>query len=109
MERVHTLIDPLRALAGATFLAAAMGAALLPAAAGAQEVDAAPVPATVNINSADAATLAEALSGVGASRAEAIVRYREMYGPFESIEELAEVSGVGSATLERNRERITLE
>ena len=109
MERVRTLIEPLRALAGAAFLAAAVGAALLPAAAGAQEVDAAPVPATVNINSADAATLAATLSGVGSSRAEAIVRYREMYGPFESIEELAEVSGVGSATLERNRERITLD
>ena len=109
MERVRTLIDPLRALAGAAILSAAVAAALLPAAAGAQEVDAAPVPATVNINSADAATLAEALSGVGSSRAEAIVRYREMYGPFESIEELAEVSGVGSATLERNRQRITLE
>ena len=109
MERVRTLIDPLRALAGATILSAAVAAALLPAAADAQEVGAAPAPATVNINSADAATLAEALSGVGVSRAEAIVRYREMYGPFESIEELVEVSGVGSATLERNRERIALE
>ena len=109
MERVRTLIDPLRALAGAAILTAAVAAALLPVAAGAQEVDTAPVPATVNINSADAATLAETLSGVGSSRAEAIVRYRELYGPFESIEELAEVSGVGNATLERNRGRITLE
>ena len=109
MERVRTLIDPLRALAGAALFAAAVAAALLPAAAGAQEVDAAPLPVTVNINSADAATLAEALTGVGSSRAEAIVRYREMYGPFESIEELAEVSGIGSATLERNRGSITLE
>jgi competence protein ComEA len=109
MERVRTLIDPLRTLTGAAILAAAVAAALLPVTAGAQEADAAPVPVTVNINSADAATLAEALSGVGSSRAEAIVRYREMYGPFESIEELAEVSGVGSATLERNRGRITLE
>ena len=109
MERVRTLTDPLRALAGAAILTAAVAAALLPAAAGAQEPDAVAAPATVNINNADAVTLADALSGVGASRAEAIVRYREMYGPFESIEELAEVSGVGSATLERNRERIKLD
>ncbi|KGE03318.1 ComEA family DNA-binding protein [Pseudohaliea rubra] len=109
MKKPTTQLYPFRALAGAAFLAAAIGAALLPAPAGAQEVEPASAPATVNINSADPATLAEALSGVGSSRAEAIVRYREMYGPFESVEELAEVSGVGSTTLERNRERITLE
>jgi competence protein ComEA len=37
------------------------------------------------------------------------VRYREQFGPFESIEELTEVRGIGAATLERNRERIRLE
>ena len=57
----------------------------------------------ININTASAAELAEALSGVGGARAEAIVRYREQFGPFESIEELGEVSGIGSATIERNR------
>ena len=107
MEKLRTFIDPLRALAGATFLAAALAAALQPATAGAQEAE--PLPATVNINRADAGALAEGLQGIGSSRAEAIVRYREMYGPFESVEELVEVSGVGSATLERNRDRITLE
>lgn len=63
----------------------------------------------VNINTADAAELSSVLQGVGRARAEAIVQYREMYGPFESIEELMDVSGVGEATLARNREAITLE
>jgi competence protein ComEA len=59
--------------------------------------------AVVDINTASASELAAGLNGVGASRAEAIVRYREQFGPFESIEELAEVSGIGPATVERNR------
>lgn len=64
--------------------------------------------APVNINTAEAAELAERLSGVGANRAEAIVRYREQFGPFESIEELTEVTGIGLATVERNRDIIRL-
>jgi len=64
--------------------------------------------AAVNINTASAEQLAAGLNGIGASRAEAIVRYREMYGPFESVDELAEVAGIGSATVERNRAMITL-
>ncbi|MEO1080455.1 MAG: ComEA family DNA-binding protein [Pseudomonadota bacterium] len=60
--------------------------------------------AGININTASASELADALSGVGGARAEAIVRYREQFGPFESIEELSEVSGIGSATIERNRD-----
>ncbi len=65
--------------------------------------------AVININTANAEELASGLTGVGGSRAEAIVRYREQFGPFESIEELAEVSGIGMATVERNREHIRLE
>lgn len=68
-----------------------------------------PMVAEVNINTADAATLARQLSGVGLSRAEEIIRYREAYGPFAAIEELSEVKGIGPATLERNRALITLE
>lgn len=63
---------------------------------------------TVNINIADAAELAEALNGIGLSRAQAIVRYREQFGPFESVDELSEVSGIGSATLEKNRRIIQI-
>lgn len=75
----------------------------------AQEVAAVPAVATININSADAQTLAAGLNGVGQSRATEIVRYRETYGPFASIEELTEVKGIGKSTLEKNRALITLE
>lgn len=63
----------------------------------------------VNINEADADTLADVLQGVGASRAQAIIEYREQNGPFDSLEELTEVKGIGAATLDINRERIVLE
>ena len=63
----------------------------------------------VNINEADADTLAAVLQGVGASRARAIVEYREEHGPFTSIEELVEVNGIGEATLRLNLERLRLD
>ena len=63
----------------------------------------------VNINTASAAEIAEALSGVGGSKADAIVRYREQFGPFESVEELTEVQGIGDATLLRNRALLRIE
>ena len=63
---------------------------------------------TVDINTADAATLAAVLDGVGEAKAEAIIAYREEHGPFESVDELAEVKGIGLKTLEKNRDRITL-
>lgn len=63
----------------------------------------------VNINTATAEQLAEALTGVGEARAEAIVTYREENGDFEHIDELVEVRGIGLATVDRNRDRILLE
>jgi competence protein ComEA len=63
---------------------------------------------TVNINSADAATLAAELDGVGMARAEAIVAYRQKVGRFESAEQLLDVSGIGPRILEWNQERIVL-
>lgn len=63
----------------------------------------------VNINEADAKTLADVLVGVGDSKAKAIVEFREQHGPFTSIEQLIDVNGIGDAILSQNRERITLE
>lgn len=63
----------------------------------------------ININTADAATLAAGLQGVGVARAEEIIRYREAYGVFSSPDELTDVKGIGQATLNRNRAVITLE
>lgn len=60
----------------------------------------------VNINTADAATIAASLNGVGEAKAEAIVAYRKENGPFKSPEQLAEVKGIGLKTVEKNRELI---
>lgn len=62
----------------------------------------------VDINSADAATLAERLNGVGRAKAEAIVAYREANGPFRSVDQLASVKGIGLKTVEKNREVMTV-
>ena len=60
-------------------------------------------------NTAGVQTLAANLKGVGESRAAEIVRYRETFGAFDSVEELVEVKGIGSSTLDMNRDVITLE
>jgi competence protein ComEA len=63
----------------------------------------------VNINSADAATIARELKGIGLSKAEAIVEYRQKHGPFHSADELASVRGIGRKTIEHNRADIRLD
>lgn len=62
----------------------------------------------VNVNTADAAAIAAALNGVGASKAEAIVAYRQEHGPFKSAEQLAQVKGIGLKTVEKNIDRIVV-
>jgi competence protein ComEA len=64
--------------------------------------------AQVDINHADAKTLAESLQGVGLVKAEAIVAYREANGPFERIEDLARVNGIGARTIAANRDAIVI-
>jgi len=65
--------------------------------------------AQVNINTADANTLSTELSGIGQSKAEAIVAYREQHGPYKQVEDLTNVKGIGIATIEKNKTKITLE
>ncbi len=62
----------------------------------------------VNINTADAATLAEGLKGVGQSKAEAIVAYRKEHGAFKSPEQLADVKGIGDKLVQKNHDRIVV-
>ncbi|AQQ69494.1 hypothetical protein Mag101_10115 [Microbulbifer agarilyticus] len=62
----------------------------------------------VSLNTATAEELADALDGVGVTRAELIVQYREENGSFSSVEELLEIKGIGVATLEKNKSRIQL-
>jgi competence protein ComEA len=63
----------------------------------------------VNINSADAATIARELKGIGPAKAEAIVEYRQKHGPFRSADELAQVRGIGQKTIEHNRADIRID
>ena len=62
----------------------------------------------VNINTADAQTIADSLNGIGIKKAEAIVAYREKNGDFKTIESLTAVSGVGEKTVEKNKADILL-
>jgi competence protein ComEA len=62
----------------------------------------------VNINTADAAAIAEELSGVGMKKAQAIIDYRKSNGDFKTIESLTEVKGIGLKTVEKNRDVIEL-
>ena len=63
----------------------------------------------VDINSADASTIAAAVTGIGPVRAEAIVAYREANGPFASVDDLVLVKGIGGATLEKVRSQLTVD
>jgi competence protein ComEA len=63
--------------------------------------------APVNINTASETDL-ETLDGVGPVTAAAIIQYRTQHGPFRSIEDLVDVSGIGPATLEQLRPFITV-
>ncbi|MFO7154312.1 MAG: helix-hairpin-helix domain-containing protein [Caldicoprobacter oshimai] len=61
----------------------------------------------VNINTADEATL-DTLPGIGPSKAKRIIEYREQNGPFKSVEEIKNVSGIGDKTFEQLKDLITV-
>ena len=77
-------------LVGAALAAASLGAAAGP----------------VNINTADAATLATELQGVGPKLAQAIVKDRQEHGKFDKPEALTRVKGIGDHIVELNRANI---
>jgi competence protein ComEA len=60
----------------------------------------------VNVNTANAEAISEALQGVGLSKAKAIVEYRPKHGPFKAPEDLSLVKGIGERTVELNRDDI---
>ncbi len=62
----------------------------------------------VNINAADAQTLAANINGVGDKKAAEIIRYRETYGPFKTIDELENIKGIGPKLIEKNRSNLLI-
>ncbi|WP_434636018.1 helix-hairpin-helix domain-containing protein [Klebsiella sp. I138] len=62
----------------------------------------------VSINSASAEELVQAMNGVGLKKAQAIVSYREEYGPFKTVDDLRQVPGMGHSLVERNLSHLML-
>ncbi|WP_233434878.1 helix-hairpin-helix domain-containing protein [Mesobacillus jeotgali] len=62
---------------------------------------------TVNLNSAGSSEL-QTLPGIGPAKADAIIEYREMNGPYKSIEDLKEISGIGDKTFEKLKDLISV-
>ena len=63
----------------------------------------------VDVNTADAKTLARELQGVGMAKAEAIVSYREKNGPFKTADDLAKVKGLGKKLIDQNKANLKFE
>ncbi|MBS3780022.1 MAG: helix-hairpin-helix domain-containing protein [Desulfovermiculus sp.] len=61
----------------------------------------------ININTASVEVLVE-LNGIGETLAQRIVEYRQQ-SPFESVEEVMEVKGIGQGTFEKIKDHITVE
>ena len=64
--------------------------------------------ATININQASEGELVS-LHGIGSSKAQAIILYREMFGSFKTVDELTKVKGIGAKIVEKNRRRLTVQ
>lgn len=62
----------------------------------------------INLNTATATEISQ-LKGIGMKYAERIVQYRDKNGPFKNVEDLLNVQGIGPKTLEKNKDRITVE
>ena len=62
----------------------------------------------ININRATEGELT-LLHGIGSSKAQAIILYREMFGSFKTVDELTKVKGIGAKTIEKNRGRLSVQ
>jgi competence protein ComEA len=58
---------------------------------------------SVNINTANAQTLAKMIKGIGLKKAQAIVAYRNHHGRFKTVDQLQNVKGIGKKTIDRSR------
>jgi competence protein ComEA len=71
------------------------------------EVEKEEPPQKVNLNRAEA-WLLQALPGIGETRAQAIIDYRQQNGQFDNINELTKVEGIGTATYEKIKQLVTV-
>lgn len=62
----------------------------------------------VDINTADAATIDQVMFGIGAKKAEAIVKYRQEHGVFTSLQDLEKVPGIGAKIVESNKDKLVV-
>jgi competence protein ComEA len=97
LGRPAPAVDP-AAISGAT-----TGASAAPGAPGGQR----PLQGPVDVNTATAEQL-DVLPGVGPATAQAIVAEREAHGPFESVDDLDRVKGIGPSKLEQLRDLVTV-
>lgn len=75
---------------------------------GKKAVNSVPAPVKISLNTADAEMFAANLIGVGLKKAQAIVDYRQKYGPFTAPSQLAEVPGFGVVLMKQNLARLKL-
>ncbi|MEJ2362349.1 MAG: ComEA family DNA-binding protein [Gammaproteobacteria bacterium] len=64
--------------------------------------------APVNINKADAKTLAKNINGIGPAKAQAIVKYRRENGAFKAVHDLTKVKGIGEKLIVKNKDDLQL-
>ena len=62
----------------------------------------------VKLTAPSSAEELKTLSGIGDVLAERIIAYRETYGPFQTVEDIQKVEGIGVKTYEANRDRMTV-
>ncbi|WP_194791759.1 ComEA family DNA-binding protein [Pseudomonas sp. UFMG81] len=103
------LLLPIFASASFLLSAAPANTASVPISASAEQVEMQASQPRLDLNKADALTLQTTLNGIGKTKADAIVAYREQQGPFTSVDELLEIKGIGKALLDRNRDKLMVE
>lgn len=62
----------------------------------------------LNLNTANEQEIASAMNGVGPEKAKAIVDYRKKNGKFDNLDAVTQVKGIGAATIEKNRDKISV-